>query len=88
MKPEAEVKRLIDMFLKVIKDRTDVFNAYTDLSFAKECALICAERSEELVYTMDYWQQVKKIISEPNVHGSVATEDHSRTDAGNIIMGS
>jgi hypothetical protein len=77
MTPEAEVKRLLDKYLKVLKDRTDVFNAYSDLSFAKECALICAERNEELAYTipisdatfsyrkeqLKYWEEVKSILS-------------------------
>lgn len=51
MTPEAEAKRLIDKYLKILQERTDVFNAYSDISFAKECADICAERCEELAYT-------------------------------------
>jgi hypothetical protein len=76
MTAESEAKRLIESFLKVITERTDVFNAYSDLSFAKECAQICAERNEELAYTipvsdttfqyrkeqLEYWQQVKTEI--------------------------
>ncbi len=76
MTHEQEAKRLIDKYLEVIKQRTDVFNAYSDLSFAKECALICAERCEELAYTIqvtdatlsfrqrtiEYWQNVKNAI--------------------------
>lgn len=75
---KTEAKRLIDKYLKVIRDRTDVFNAYTDLSFAKECAEICAERCEEPVYVIPinettflyrneklaFWQKVKIIIKE------------------------
>lgn len=76
MTPEAEAKRLIDKYLKVIRERTDVFNAYSDLSFAKECADICAERCEELIYAIPisdatflyrkeqlvYWKQVRESI--------------------------
>lgn len=76
MTPKAEAKQLIDKYLKVIQERTDVFNAYSDLSFAKECADICAERCEELIYTipisdatflyrkeqLSYWKQVRESI--------------------------
>lgn len=78
MNPEIEAKNLIDKYLKVIKERTDVFNAYSDLSFAKACADICAERSEELVYAtpindvtfvyrksqLEYWNKVRMAIAE------------------------
>lgn len=76
MNPEVEARRLIDKYLKVIKERTDVFNAYSDLSFAKECASVCAERNEELIYAMpinnmtfyyrkeklQYWKEVVEVI--------------------------
>lgn len=76
MNAETEANRLIEKYLKVIKERVDVFNAYSDLSFAKECASICAERNEELIYAtpisdatftyrkeqLQYWKQVKDII--------------------------
>ena len=82
MKAEIEAKRVIDIYLKVIKERTDVFNAYSDLSFAKECANSCVERIQELVYTMpiieatftyrkeslEYWNQVRLIINKAEVN--------------------
>lgn len=78
MNPEVEAKRLIDKYLKILKERTDVFNAYSDISFAKECALICAEQCEEQVYVMpihdntfsyrkeklEYWKKVRKQIKQ------------------------
>lgn len=76
MTPKDEAKRLINLYLKVIKERTDVFNATSDLSFAKELATICAERCGELIYTvpvtdktfdyreegLNYWKQVVELI--------------------------
>lgn len=75
MTPKEEAKRLIDMYMKVVQETMDIFNAYTDFSFAKECATLCAERCEELAYTIpvndafsfrneqvERWQQVKREI--------------------------
>lgn len=77
MNAETEAKRLIDKYLKVIKERVDVFNAYSDILFAKECASICAERNEEMIYAtpindatftyrkeqLQYWKRVRDIIN-------------------------
>lgn len=77
MTPQEEAKRLIDKYMKVIKERTDVWIAYSYLSFAKDCADMCAERCEELAYAipisdatfshrkeqLEFWKQVRKSIA-------------------------
>lgn len=76
MTEEAEAKRLYDKYLKVIKKRTDVWIAGSYISFARECATICAERMEEFIRgtpmsevkslsrkgQLEHWQAVKKHI--------------------------
>lgn len=76
MTPEQEAQRLIDLHKKVIKNRTDVFVAYSYISFAKECAAITVKRIQEFVYAipindetflyreeqLERWQEVLKHI--------------------------
>lgn len=80
MTTEQESERLIAMYKKVITDRTDVFNAYSDISFAKECAALCAERISEFIYAipindktfsyrkeqLERWKQILSHIKTPN----------------------
>ena len=52
MTQEQEAQRLIEDHKKVIINRTDCFNAYSDISFAKESAAITAKRVVEFIYAM------------------------------------